>query len=95
MADVGEWTDLDRPVTYRIRVRGRLDDQWSEWFDGMTISYQAEGNELPGTTLTGIVADQAALLGMLIKIVSMNLILLSVKRLETGLTQPLRPCSEP
>ena len=95
MGDVGEWTDLDRPVTYRIRVRGRLDGQWSGWFDGMAISCQVEGNEPPVTTLTGIVADQAALLGTLIKIASMNLILISVKRLETGATQPSQPCSEP
>jgi hypothetical protein len=95
VGDVGEWSDLDRPVTYRIRVRGRLDDQWSGWFDGMTISCQSQGDDPPVTTLTGIVADQAALLGVLIQIASLNLTLISVKRLETGSTQPSRPCGEP
>jgi hypothetical protein len=95
MVRAGKWTDPDRPVTYQIRVEGRLDDQWSEWFGGMTISCQAEGDDPPVTTLTGAVADQGALLGILIKVASMNLTLISVTRLEAGSAQSSRPCSEP
>jgi hypothetical protein len=61
---------------YRIRLKGCLDDTWSDWFEEMTISSkEAE------TILTGPVADQAALHGLLIRIRDLNLTLLSVKRL--------------
>jgi hypothetical protein len=47
------------PASYRIRVKGQVGPEWSEWFDGMTITYD-EHNE---TTLCGQVVDQAALSG--------------------------------
>ena len=62
---------------YRIRLKGRLDPKWSDWFEQMKIS--TEGGE---TILTGPVADQAALHGLLIRIRDLNLTLLSVERLE-------------
>jgi hypothetical protein len=69
--------DEDRPATYyRIRVRGRLDERWSDWFNGFTISYPAEDE----TLLTGRVPDQAALHGMLAKIRDLGLSLLSINR---------------
>ena len=61
---------------YRIRLKGCLDDTWSDWFAKMAIS--SKGAE---TTLTGPVADQAALHGLLIRIRDLNLTLLSVERL--------------
>ena len=64
------------PVLYRIKVKGRLSRSWSDWFEEMVISFC--GKE---TTLTGPVADQAALHGLLIRIRDLNLTLLSVKRL--------------
>ena len=64
-------------VFYEIKVRGELDADWSDWFDGFSItSKNAE------TCLLGSVADQAALLGILVKIGQLNLTLLSVNRLE-------------
>jgi hypothetical protein len=66
---------------YRIKLKGRLDQKWSGWFEQMTIS--AKGNE---TILTGPVADQAALHGLLIRIRDLNLTLLSVERLK-----PIQP----
>ena len=67
------------PTDYRIKLKGRLDPKWSDWFDQMEIS--TEGNE---TILTGSVADQAALHGLLTRIHDLNLTLLSVERLESA-----------
>jgi hypothetical protein len=66
------------PVTYRIRVRGLLPEQWSEWFDGFAISYEA-GED---TTLTGPVVDQAALHGLLARVRDLGLTLLTVERID-------------
>ena len=71
--------EFDKQSTYRIRVKGNLDRKWSDWFDGFTITPQADDE----TTLTGPVADQAALHGLLAKIRDLGLPLLSVKREET------------
>ncbi len=45
---------------YEIRVQGRLDQRWSEWFDGLTITYDADDN----TLLRGPLVDEAALHGL-------------------------------
>ena len=63
---------------YRIRVKGHLDDTWSYWFEGMAIS--SNGAE---TILTGPIADQAALHGLLIRIRDLNLTLLSLECLTS------------
>lgn len=63
---------------YQIKVKGHLDPHWSEWFEGMTISHEANGE----TVLAGPVMDQAALHGLLLKIRDLNLTLLSVHRVE-------------
>jgi len=65
---------------YRIRLKGCLDDTWSDWFEEMAIS--SKGAE---TILTGPVADQAALHGLLIRIRDLNLTLLAVERLAPEL----------
>ena len=70
--------EFDRQGVYRIEVKGTLDRKWSDWFDGFTIIPQANDE----TLLTGPVADQAALHGLLAKIRDLGLPLLSVKRLE-------------
>lgn len=68
------------PMTYQIRVQGRLDAHWSEWFDGMAIQLDKQETTLPTTTLTGVV-DQSALHGILARIHDLNLKLLSVTQL--------------
>jgi hypothetical protein len=68
--------EFDKQGAYQIRVKGNLDKKWSDWFDGFTITPQA-GNE---TLLTGPVADQCALHGLLAKIRDLCLPLLSVER---------------
>jgi hypothetical protein len=61
---------------YEIRVQGRLDQRWSEWFDGLAITYDAEDN----TVLRGPLVDEAALHGVLIKVRDLALPLLAVNR---------------
>jgi hypothetical protein len=61
---------------YEIRVQGRLDQRWSEWFEGLTISYDADEN----TVLRGPLVDEAALHGVLIKVRDLALPLLEVHR---------------
>ena len=70
----------DEQVTYEIRVKGVLDEQWSDWLGGLTIVPQAGGE----TLLTGPVRDQAALHGLIIKIRDMGLPLLSVRRMDAA-----------
>lgn len=62
------------PAVYRIRIQGQLDSQWTDWFEGMTITLEEDGN----TLLTGQVIDQAALYGLLKKIRDMGLTLISI-----------------
>lgn len=62
---------------YQIHIRGHLDADWADWFDGMTLSYC--GNEDAETILCGPVRDQAQLYGVLNKLRTLNLTLLSVQ----------------
>ena len=52
-----------RPPCYEIRLKGHLDDRWADWFEGMTITLEEDGD----TLLTGPLVDQAALHGLLKK----------------------------
>ncbi len=72
--------EVARPPVYQIRVRGHLDNQWTEWFDGMAIVREANGE----TRLTGPVVDQAALFGLLKKVRDTGMPLLSVMRIEAA-----------
>ncbi len=63
---------------YRIRVKGHLDDSWAEWFDGLAVTHEENGT----TMLTGAVADQAALHGLIAKVRNLSLQLLLVERIE-------------
>jgi hypothetical protein len=65
------------PKNYTIKLKGHLDQKWSNWFEQMVIS--AEGGD---TILTGSVPDQAALHGLLIRIRDLNLTLLSIECIE-------------
>jgi len=62
---------------YQIRVKGRLDSSWSSWFDNMALTF-AQGE----TTISGVVADQAALHGLLSKIRDLGLILTDVRQVD-------------
>ena len=71
-------------ANYRIRVRGQLDDTWSQWFDGLTLSCQRASDGTRITVLTGVVADQPKLRGLLARMWDLNLTVLSVERIEPG-----------
>ena len=73
-------TDPNQPVVYQIRIKGQLDSQWTDWFEGLTITLESDGN----TLLTGPVVDQAALHGLLKKVRDLGLSLVSVCPLEHG-----------
>ena len=64
-------------VRYQIRVQGHLDNTWSDWFEGLTLTNLADGV----TVLEGLLVDQPALHGVLIKIRDLGLPLLAVIRL--------------
>jgi hypothetical protein len=72
---------LDRPATYQIKVPGELDESWLDWAGGMTSTVESEGDDQPITTLTGTV-DQAALQGLLRRLYSLGLPLISVNCVE-------------
>jgi hypothetical protein len=70
--------ELDRPMIYQIRVKGHLGPRWAAWFGGMSITLEDEGE----TLLTGPVADQAALHGLLRKVRDLGMPLISAIRVE-------------
>ena len=74
---------LDRPATYQIKVPGHLDESWTEWDGRMTITIESEDDCPPVTTLTGTV-DQAALQGLLRRLYSLGLPLISVNWVKSG-----------
>ena len=65
---------------YEIRLKGHLDDRWAEWFEGMTITLEDNGD----TLLTGQVIDQAALHGLLKKVRDLGMPLVSVNCVDPG-----------
>jgi hypothetical protein len=72
------------PITYRIRVGGKVKESWADWFDGMTIDSEMEAGEKPVSTLSGTLPDQSALYGVLNKIRNLGLKLLSVEQINSG-----------
>ena len=70
----------DGPVPYEIRIKGHLDGRWADWFEGLTITLEEDGN----TLLIGQVIDQAALHGLLKKVRDLGLPLVSVSPLKHG-----------
>jgi len=66
------------PMVYQIRIKGHLDSQWTDWFGGMTITLEDNGD----TVLTGKVIDQAALYGLIKKVRDLGMSLVSVNRVE-------------
>ena len=81
-------TDPGQPIVYQIRIKGHLGSQWTDWFEGLTITLEEDGD----TLLTGPVVDQAALHGLLRKVRDLGMPLASVSPVEPGppTTLPLR-----
>ena len=76
-------TDSTQAMVYEIKVEGHLGQQWADWFGGVTITLEANGN----TLLTGPVIDQAALYGLLKKVRDLGMPLVSVNRVQPTQTE--------
>jgi hypothetical protein len=63
---------------YEIRLKGHLDSRWAAWFDGLGLTHQSDGT----TIISGLVADQAALHGLLQKVRDIGLPLVSVTQVD-------------
>ena len=72
-------TDPNEPAIYQVRIKGHLGREWTDWFEGLTIALEDNGD----TLLTGLVVDQAALYGLLKKVRDLGLSLLSVNRIQS------------
>jgi len=71
---------------HEIRVQGHLDDRWVDWLEGLALTRENGGT----TTLTGRLADQAALHGVLNTIRDLNLPIVSVRRVYPDADRPIR-----
>ena len=76
-----------QPMVYHIRLKGHLDHQWTDWFGGVTVTLEDNGE----TLLTAPLTDQAALHGLLKKVRDLGLPLLAVNRVESDQTDR-SPC---
>jgi hypothetical protein len=77
------------PAHYEIRVGGHLDEHWSTWFDGLTLTHHDDGT----TTLRGVVSDQAELHGLLAKVRDIGVTLVSVSTIAVPPDPtPRQPC---
>ena len=83
MTSIPALTENDHePGQYEIRIKGHLDNRWSDWFEGLIITLEDNGE----TLLSGPVVDQAALHGLLRKVRDLGMPLISVKRVEPNQT---------
>ncbi len=73
-------SEASDPTLYQIRIKGHLGAEWTDWFGGLAITLEENGD----TLLTGPVADQAALYGLLKKVRDLGMPLVSVNRVEPG-----------
>jgi hypothetical protein len=73
---------VNQPEIYQIRLKGHLGREWADWFEGLTITLEEDGD----TLLTGPVIDQAALHGLLKKVRDLGLPLVSVCPVEPSPT---------
>ncbi len=72
------------PSGYRLRINGHLDQHWSSWFGDLTLTREDDGT----TCLTGAIADQAELHGLLSKIRDLGVTLISVEVVDVTTTEP-------
>ena len=75
---------VDTNEQYEIRVKGRLPQRWSAWFDGLTVTSPGDGT----TVISGPVADQAALHGLIKRLSDVGMTLLSLSRISPTTTDP-------
>jgi hypothetical protein len=81
MNDKNAWPGgLDEPAQYEIRIDGHINVEWAEWFEGMSVTAQTDGT----TLLSGLLADQAALHGLVRRIGSLGMTLVSINVVKTS-----------
>ena len=78
-------TEPSEPMVYQIRITGHLGREWTEWFEGLAITLEDNGD----TLLTGPLVDQAALHGLLKKVRDLGMPLVSVTRVRPGETDAM------
>ena len=78
--EINSESNLGQPLVYQIRIKGYLGRQWTDWFGGLTITLEDNGE----TLLTGPVVDQAALHGLLRKVRDLGMPLVSVNPGKPG-----------
>jgi hypothetical protein len=78
--EINSEIDPSETMVYQIRIRGHLGREWADWFEGLSITLEDNGDML----LTGPVVDQAALHGLLKKVRDLGMPLLSVIRVKPG-----------
>ena len=83
-------TDPSQTPVYQIRINGHLDQQWIDWFNGLSITLEEDGD----TLLTGPVIDQAALHGLLKKVRDLGMPLVSIRQVQFNETDPERSKQE-
>ena len=72
--EINSESEKAQPLVYQIRIKGHLGREWTDWFEGLTITLEDNGD----TLLTGLVVDQAALYGLLKKVRDVGMPLVSV-----------------
>ena len=80
--EINSELDPGQAMVYQIRIKGHLGHQWTDWFGGLTITLEDNGD----TLLTGPVVDQAALHGLLKKVRDLGMPLVSVGTVTPGRT---------
>ncbi len=78
--EINSGSDPGQPMVYQIRIEGHLGREWADWFEGLTLTLEDNGE----TLLTGPVVDQAALHGLLKKVRDLGMPLVSVNRGKPG-----------
>ncbi len=82
--------DPGQPMFFQIRIKGHLGSEWTDWFEGLAITLEDNGD----TLLTGPVVDQAALHGLIKKVRDLGIPLVSVNRVPFNETHPYRSKKE-
>jgi hypothetical protein len=82
MNDIIQHLSKDQPAIYRIEMDGNIDQRILTWFDDMTLSTESRDEGKTISTLVGLVADQAALHGLLNRIYTLGFLVISVTRVE-------------
>lgn len=81
---MAEVIESNQPTIYQIRVKSHLSSDWSDWFEGLTVTPEEDGD----TLLTGPVVDQAALYGLLKKVRDLGMPLISLNPVQINQATP-------